>query len=451
MSICLSVECNRLPSTGVCRVVVSAAVVLGLSLLCSRVCAEGSFTAAVQPATAVTAVLTSARTRDSDFLVSIGFRLTQNTIQLEAQAAGAMASDTFVLDSGAPMTVSGQLVEALGIEPVASIGLKGPEGGHQSVPVVSLPELVIAGLSFRDVGAVVSWVEPPSALACLSTVGLMGASLMQAAIWQIDFQTAQIAISHTLTGLKGLQDAMRIPFKRADAAGSPRILVGVGDNDNASLLIDLGYNGSIAIPAARLAELGGHIPDSAPIEYGRSSTTVFGSEASTSRISRLSELRLGGLVLKNFPVATGTVVSDFHVGIEFLRHFRVTIDWLNDDLYLELRDSVSDLYADFSSYGFAPQMQDGALVVGALWRDSAGAKAGLLLGDTLVEVDGQDTSALDFATYCKTLNSVALYGSNKAPISVTRLRAGVRESFIVNRRPLLPALLATDETNGITP
>ena len=439
MSLCLSVQGHFVLATGFRRTAGRAAVALSLSLISWGACGDGVIAGDIQPATAVTALLSSARTTDSDFLVNVGFRLTQNTIQLEAQAAGAKAPDTFVLDSGAPMTVSDQLVDELGILPAASIELRGPEDGQQTVPVVSLPDVALAGLSFRDVGAVVSWVEPPSALACLSTAGLMGASLMQAAIWQIDFRSGQIAISSSLAGLKGLSDAMRLPFKRADAAGSPRILVGVADNDNASLLIDLGFNGSIAIPAAQLAESGDHIPDSALIEDGSSSTTVFGSVASTARIGRLRELRLGDLVLHDFPVATGTAVSDFHVGIEFLRHFRVTIDWRSDDLYLELRDPAPALYADFPSYGFAPQMQDGALVVGALWRDSAGARAGLALGDRLVEVDGQDTSAPDFATYCKVLNAVALYGSRHAPISVTRLREGIRETFVIDRTPLLSA------------
>ncbi|MCB1689723.1 MAG: PDZ domain-containing protein, partial [Halioglobus sp.] len=300
------------------------------------------------------------------------------------------------------------------------------------------PQITIGGLAFRDVGAVVSWVEPPATLACLSTAGLMGASLLQAAIWQIDFQTKQITMASSLAGLPGLSDAMRIPFKRSDAAGSPRIPVGVSDSNDVSLLIDLGFNGSIAIPTALLESAGDRISDTAPTEVGQASSTVFGSAPSTVRIAQVRELRLGELRLKDFPVITGTAVSDFHVGIDFLRHFRVTVDWRNDELYLELREPQVALYDDFATYGFKPQPHDGGLVVGALWRGSSAAKAGLELGDRLVEIDGQDTTAPNFDAMCTLLNDVGLYGSNDATIAVTRLRNGVRETLQVARTPLLP-------------
>ena len=152
-------------------------------------------------------------------------------------------------------TIPPQLVQQLGIKPAARVALAGPEGGHLEVPVVSLPGVAIAGLRFCNVGAVVDWVAPPDTLACLSTSGLLGASLLQAAIWQIDFETQQITVTDSLSGLRGLQDAIKLPFKRSDAAGSPRIIVGVSNADNVSLLIDLGFNGSIAIPMALLEHL----------------------------------------------------------------------------------------------------------------------------------------------------------------------------------------------------
>ena len=368
---------------------------------------------------------------------------------MDTQLGGSEQVTTFILDSGAPVTITPQLVQQLGIKPAARVALAGPEGGHLEVPVVSLPGVAIAGLRFRNVGAVVDWVAPPDTLACLSTSGLLGASLLQAAIWQIDFETQQITVTDSLSGLRGLQDAIKLPFKRSDAAGSPRIIVGVSNADNVSLLIDLGFNGSIAIPMALLEHSGDRIADTAPTEEGQASSTVFGHKASEVRIARLRELRLGDLHLQDFPVITGTAVSDFHVGIEFLRHFRVTLDWVNDDLYLERRDPHSELYADFATYGFLPRLSDGKLIVSALWRDSSGANAGLKLGDQLVEIDGQDTTEPDFDNVCDLLNRLGQFGSEDAPITVTRLRDGTRETVRVERIPLTdPGTRPTHPTNS---
>jgi hypothetical protein len=413
-----------------------ALLMSGASLAATGVHAD---TAPAAPATTPTAeaLLAGAQTANRNFTVTTGFHLTQNTIQLDTQLDGAAAASTFIIDSGAPMTIAPTLVQELGIKPAASVALAGPEGGHLEVPVVSLPEVAIAGLAFRNVGAVVDWVEPPDTLACLSTSGLLGASLLQAAIWQIDFETQQVTVTDSLSNLRGLRDAIKLPFKRSDAAGSPRIMVGVSDADDMSLLIDLGFNGSIAIPMALLQHTGDRIPETAPTEVGQASSTVFGDKPSEVHIIRLRELRLGDLHLQDFPVVTGTAVSDFHVGIEFLRHFRVTLDWMNDDLYLERRDPQSALYADFATYGFLPRLNNGQLVVSALWHDSSAENAGLKLGDQLVEIDGQDTTAPGFDAVCNLLNRLGQFGSEDDPISVTRLRDGERETVRVARMPLV--------------
>jgi hypothetical protein len=170
---------------------------------------------------------------------------------------------------------------------------------------------------------------------------------------------------------------------------------------------------------------------------GQASSTVFGNKPSEVRIARLRELRIGNLHLQDFPVVTGTAVSDFHVGIEFLRHFRVTLDWVNNDLYLERRDPHNALYADFATYGFLPRLNDGELVVSALWHASSAENAGLRLGDQVVEIDGQDTTAPAFETVCNLLNRLGQFGSQDAPISVTRLRDGKRETVRVERKPLV--------------
>ena len=418
--------------------VVSGALMLGSSLI-----APGGYGAPdmLPPAqatpTAVT-LLSGAKSPEGDFHATTGFRLIQNTILLDALPGNATAEQSFVLDSGAPMTLAPELARDLALLPLANIGLAGPEGGHLSVPVTQIPTLTIAGLAFHDVGAVVDWVEPPNQLACLSGAGLMGASLLQTAIWQIDFQTEQIVITNSLAKLQGLSKAMKLPFRRSDAAGSPRISVGVSDTDEVSLLVDLGFNGSIAIPTQLLEHAGDRIADKAPTEVGQVSSTVFGEKSSQAHIAKMRELRLGDLHLQDFPVFTGTAVSDFHVGIEFLRHFRVTIDWLHDDLYLESRDPVSALYYDFASYGFNPHLRDGRLVVGSIWRGSAANRSGMEPGDQLINLDGKDTAVADFAALCALSDTVGLFGRNRAPVSVTWIHDGKQKTSRLARTPLLP-------------
>ncbi len=415
----------------------TAVVVVGSLLFANSACSESEVSKSARSAPTEETLLSGAKAPQRDFHVATGFRLNQNTILLEARPEGASSVESFVVDSGAPMTIAPGLARELGLQTLATVDLAGPEGGHLSVPVTRIPGLSIAGLTFQDVGAVVDWVEPPNPLACLSTAGLLGASLLQAAIWQIDFQSGEIAITNSLSQLPGLATAMKIPFKRSDAAGSPRISVGVSDAEDVSLLLDLGFNGSIAMPVALLEKAGDRIADTAPTEEGHSSSTVFGQKSSSARIAKLRELRLGDLRLKDFPVVTGTAVSDFHVGIDFLRHFRVTVDWLHDDLYLELREKTGALYPGFATYGFKPQLRDEQLVVGAIWRGSAADRAGMSLGDQIVKIDGNDTVAADFSTLCAVSDVVGLFARHNAPVSVTWMHDGEQKTSRIAKTLLL--------------
>ncbi|MEZ5570979.1 MAG: aspartyl protease family protein [Halioglobus sp.] len=410
---------------------------LAMSLCTAGFCAETDGAVVSESTLSAADLLTGATNSKSDFHTDFDFRLTQNTIQIDAQISGTATSSKFVLDSGAPMTIAPRLAREHDLGTLATVSLAGPESGRIVVPVTRIPEISIADVAFRNVGAVVDWAEPPDELACLSTAGLLGASLLQTAIWQIDFETRRIVVTSSLSTLPGLKNAIELPFIRADAAGSPRISVSVGDTDNVSLLVDLGFNGGIAIPTSLLEKAGNTIAASAPTEEGQATSTVLGDTPSTVRISRLSELRIGDLRLKDFPVVTGTEVSDFHVGIDFLRHFRVTIDWLHNTLYLEPRSPEAALYDDFATYGFKPQLRDGKLVVGALWRGSDVDKAGLEIGDRIVDIDGQDTSEPSFEAMCAILDAVGRFGANDAPLSVTRLRDGQRQVFRAARVPLL--------------
>ena len=213
-------------------------------------------------------------------------------------------------------------------------------------------------------------------------------------------------MTDALDRLRGLDRALKIPLRRADPAGSPRRDVGVTDEGQVSLLIDLGFNGSIAIPEALFKATGNRLGDDAPIEQGDTSSTVFGERAST--------VRLGGLVLRARPVVTGTAVSDFHVGIAFLRHFRGNLDLQNNAIYLERRTPVEDPCDDFATYGFSPLLRGDALVVGALWRHCSAERVDLALGDRIVAIDGRATATTGFEINCRFLTRSASIGRGRS-------------------------------------
>ncbi len=337
------------------------------------------------------------------------------------------------------MTIAPHLATALGLAPQSHVQLAGPDGRHEAAAIEVIARVDVAGQSFRDVGVVVDWVEAPSPVACLSTDGLLGASLLRAAIWQVDFHAGRLTVTDDLSRLAGLEYAIRLPFQRADAAGSPRIEVDIGTIRGASLLVDLGFNGSLAMPPAMYREAGGTLGHHTPAQHGSGAATILGDGQSTLYIGRVDELRMGSLRTHDVPVLTGAEVSDFHVGVAFLKHFRVTIDWRNDEIYLQRRAPRSALFDRYPSYGFTPALRDGGLVVGALWRGGTAARAGLKVGDPITAIDGKSVVTEDFDAFCALLDAISLYGSGTAPVEVTVQRGAESLTRTVPRAPLLPA------------
>ena len=397
-----------------------------------------SFSRTDAPAGGTTSPLENVVPPPSPFRGETRIELVQNSIRVPTRLPDIDGDRMFVLDSGAPMTIDPRLVEELALPTEARTTLAGPDGHDAPADVVVLPRVETAGLAFSDVGAVVDWVEPPDPVACLSRDGLLGASLLRAGVWQIDFHARRLVVSSDPDELPGTEYAMRLPFHRADAAGSPRIRADLGSSADASVLIDLGFNGGIALPLRVYEAAGGRVDARTPAEQGHATATVLAAERSTLYVGRLPEVRIGALRLPDFPVVTGDHVSDLHVGVAFLRHFRVTIDWRNDELYLQRRDPEAALYDDYTSYGFTPDLQDGQLRVGALWRDAAAARAGLRLDDRIVAIDETDTTTPSFATFCRLLGELSLYGSRRDAVAVTVERGSTRSTVRLRRTPLLP-------------
>jgi hypothetical protein len=83
-----------------------AAFTLGASLPVTGRCSGPDALHVAPTVTTAEALLSGVSPVKSDFYATIDFRLTQNTILLNARLGSRLPEDTFVLDSGAPMTIA---------------------------------------------------------------------------------------------------------------------------------------------------------------------------------------------------------------------------------------------------------------------------------------------------------------------------------------------------------
>lgn len=427
---------SRLKPLGVGRAVARAAAWVASAV---GLCAGCGPISASPPAPSPTSILSSTVAPTPPWSSTVPIRLVQNAIQLEARV-NQRAPETFLLDSGAPTTIAPWLAAEAGAALEAKVEIAAPDDRQRQVPLTSLDSVSAGGLAFHQVGAIVDWVEAPNPVACLSTAGLFGATILQAGVWQVDFQAGRLELASRAAPLPGIEYAMRLPFHRADAAGSPRVRVDLGRLRNVSVLIDLGFNGALALPSHLYQEAGGSLPPGTPVQHGRGAATVLGDRSSRLFLGTLDRVRLGHLELESFPVLTGDAVSDVHIGIALLSHFRVTVDWNDDVVYLQRRSPEEALLPRYASYGFTPELRAGELVVGAAWERSDADDGRLRLGDRIVAIDGAEVDGRDFPAYCRLLDEIGLFGTRTTPLEVTVNRDGTTQTIRAERRPLRSTL-----------
>jgi hypothetical protein len=335
---------------------------------------------------------------ESTLPVTVPFSLVAGHIVVDATFADSDEPVELIFDSGAPMILSAELADAFGGDVAGHLSTAAIDGTVSREDVVTVPELRLGDATFTEVGATNQFLEPDNPLSCISSNGLIGASLMKEAVWQIDYGTQEITIASSVDGMDHIEGATALAFSSPfSASPSPQLPLVAGEG-TLNFLIDTGSDGSLTLNPADLAGIGSELDPSAP------AIELVGAGAAGTYDARVTyagvDLGLGDHEFDAFPVATtGTLQAALgNIGTAFLSHYVVTIDWPQSTIYF---DQVSD-----DARPPAPQAArinwDGERVtVGSVVEGSAVAQGGLEVGQPISSVYGQDVSSATRDDFCE--------------------------------------------------
>lgn len=279
--------------------------------------------------------LTGARVDPATLPASLPLIRSGDHLLVDVSFGEAAASVPLIVDTGAPLTLSDELAEAHGRASGGRIRTVSIDGVVTESDVVSVPRLDLGDAVYADAGAVKGFVEAGNPLACVSPHGLVGATLMDGAVWQFDYPAATLTIAPDLTGVDDVSGAFRIPFEAAsDASPTPVIALGVGDGE-LPFIVDTGSDGWLLLHPADLEAIGVEVADDVP------SRTTRASSAAGSQLAEVSfaaiDVTLGDVRLDDAPVALLDSLEGGRgvIGNGFLSRFVLTIDWTERALYLD--------------------------------------------------------------------------------------------------------------------
>ncbi len=331
---------------------------------------------------------------------SLPFELYDGRIYLPVSVAGS-GPRTFLLDTGAQVThLSAELVRDTGLERVGQVSITGTGRARVEGDYVRLSEVDLGGLMLPVQGAIAAPAEalfgPVVASSGKRFDGVIGYDLFATYVVEIDY------IGRTLR----LYD----PARYLEPAAADLVPISIVDNKpylvgavtlgghvvEAPFHLDtgsggaIGFNGDFVAGRDLLALAGATLPSM--------SRGVGG--AMPARLGRADALTLGKTRLTG-PFATyalgqGKGVSQHsagRIGGAILRRFTLTINYPAKTIAL-VPNANFHLPLETDMSGLALISREGVVEVSRVEANSAGAQAGILVGDRLISIDGRAASEL---------------------------------------------------------
>lgn len=304
----------------------------------------------------------------------------------------------FLLDTGAPNSISEELQEEFNFRSVDNDGIRDSQGNSREMKYVAIDTIQIGEFLFLNTLSFVGDFKKNPVLNCMDIDGIVGSNLMIHAVWQIDPENQQIRLASNVEGLsqKPKGEAITLNLNKQFA---PRVDLRLQGMRLTDMLIDYGFNGSMNVPEKAFGELqeGGALKGQLT-DLGTKQSGLHGvSEASDDRLARVDSGFMGNTWLGPFDIETG---HSGLIGMKILDNFLVTFDYPNARVYLDRQEKNG--IDDLSTYGFSVgSTQEKPVYIRSIISGGPADKANLKNGYQLLEVNGvgleEEGSLCDYA------------------------------------------------------
>jgi len=310
----------------------------------------------------------------------------------------------FLLDTGAAFNVvSTRIARQLDLQPVTDSSISDATRSTEELTFVRVGELFLGGIPFRNTAAAVFDLDRSSRIRCYQIDGVLGMNLIRLVpYWRIDYSGEKLTLGRDRGILAGpAHRRMRIPFTRT-IQRIPRIKVDLPGGVSCQCRVDLGSSGGWKADFGCWEEILENHPGISFIRgYGQQTEGALGPGEGDLVLARFDEITAGGQPLESllFTFATRTYPS---VGNRFFDRYILSFNWPGRELFLEVPPGSVSNPSTLEGYGFFfnAERDSGEIRISFLYAGSPAERAGLKVGDRILQINGESLEKLSPEEFC---------------------------------------------------
>jgi predicted aspartyl protease len=313
----------------------------------------------------------------------VPFELKEHCIIVKAKVNGSSRTYDFLLDTGALTFIDKEVVEELDLKTRGNMAkMDTLEMGDVSIPNI-FAFTTFNTQAFRKHG--------------ITFHGIIGSNLLERFKITLDYRNQRMIISPDDETTKGNALGYRCKFTNHPVNYAPLVNCTINGNVQMKAMVDTGQPYSIVLPLEYLDRLGAR--DSPYLIKSKGIMIKWPNTKTTdSSIWRLGQFEMENLKVDNLMCCFAELPRLLSVpllGRDYLAQFLITIDYPNDEiLFVPYREAqfVDNLF----SFGInLARGEDNTIVVEGLWTGGPADRAGIQVGDEIVECNSMTVSSDD--------------------------------------------------------
>lgn len=360
----------------------------------------------------------------SNFYEELPYQQINGKIIITVEIAGHLHK--FLLDTGAPFTISEEIAAELGITPAKQISMADAYGNTATTKLAKVESVKIGSTVFENVPAIIG---TNIIFKCIGVDGNIGSNLLRNTITRFDSKNKIITITDDVSKL-GLNAGNSIPLNiKKDKQSSPFFILEVANGVNGDYFIDTGDAGFLALSNTYMDIFKSHNACQVlATGYGSNSFGENGAENSNVKHRVLfPSIKLSNATFKNVKAETvfnNAGSGNNSVGVRLLDYGTLTLDYIHGKLYFDPFTTETDLAE--KSWALSPTYSEGKLVIGVVWD---ALKETVKPGMQITAIDGVSCEQVEL---CNLITQKSLLqGREKAMLTIKDEKGNLKQLPIV--------------------